>query len=250
MNAGTRTPPGTCLLGDGDEPLGAASQKRRGAPKPAGYEEQSDNESTGGDIRRRRSDTAWAMKRHDATHGMKLGSAAPNGVPAVADTTSQVEPLRSGRTSAAGFGSEYHLKQLATPRAERQSGRCSRTKRRRDPKAAPIGAARFAALHSGSSRVGPGGFGPPRPGAAGALMSLSHPVTLDARNAHGQRVENPAAPGKLRRRAQKSFPIIMIQIGRKIPWTKACTLSFTVGWWKESERVLGQLETDLPLSRR
>jgi hypothetical protein len=32
----------------------------------------------------------------------------------------------------------------------------------------------------------------------------------------------------------------MIQNNRKICWTRACALSFTVGWWKESVAVIGQ----------
>jgi hypothetical protein len=33
----------------------------------------------------------------------------------------------------------------------------------------------------------------------------------------------------------------MIRINRKKSWTTACALSFTVGWWKESVSMLGQL---------
>jgi hypothetical protein len=62
-----------------------------------------------------------------------------------------------------------------------------------------------------------------------------------------------AEPSRAQRSAaqptQKSIRIEMIQNGRKIPWTKACTLSFTVGWWKESVRVIGQRASDMPLSR-
>ena len=36
--------------------------------------------------------------------------------------------------------------------------------------------------------------------------------------------------------AQKSPRIEMVQSDRKIPWTTAAGLSFTVGWWKESLR--------------
>ena len=42
-------------------------------------------------------------------------------------------------------------------------------------------------------------------------------------------------------RPQILISVEMIQIKRKIPWTRACTLSFTVGWWKESVRVIGQV---------
>lgn len=45
--------------------------------------------------------------------------------------------------------------------------------------------------------------------------------------------------------AQKSIRIEMIQTDRKIPWTRAAALSFTVGWWKESVAVIGQVGTGL-----
>jgi hypothetical protein len=40
-------------------------------------------------------------------------------------------------------------------------------------------------------------------------------------------------------------PVKMIQESRKIRWTKACTLSFTVGWWKESDRVFEHVTMDM-----
>ena len=45
--------------------------------------------------------------------------------------------------------------------------------------------------------------------------------------------------------AQKSIRIEMIQTRRKNPWTPAAALSFTVGWWKESVAVIGQVGTGL-----
>jgi hypothetical protein len=49
--------------------------------------------------------------------------------------------------------------------------------------------------------------------------------------------------------AQKSIRIKMVQTDRKIPWTTAAALSFTVGWWKESVAVIGQVGTGLSGSR-
>jgi hypothetical protein len=46
-------------------------------------------------------------------------------------------------------------------------------------------------------------------------------------------------------RPQILISVEMIQTKRKIPWTRACTLSFTVGWWKESALVIGQVSLDV-----
>jgi hypothetical protein len=48
-----------------------------------------------------------------------------------------------------------------------------------------------------------------------------------------------------RGRPQILISVEMIQTKRKIPWTRACTLSFTVGWWKESVAVIGQVSSDV-----
>ena len=47
-----------------------------------------------------------------------------------------------------------------------------------------------------------------------------------------------------------SIRVRMIQNWRKIPWTRACTLSFTVGWWKECVAVIGQVGMDMSLPDR
>jgi len=70
----------------------------------------------------------------------------------------------------------------------------------------------------------------------------------DGRNGNG-RDANASGDARDAFAAQKSPRIEMIQSDRKIPWTKAAGLSFTVGWWKESFAVIGQVGTGLSGSR-
>jgi hypothetical protein len=88
----------------------------------------------------------------------------------------------------------------------------------------------------------------PRANAEGAIeeRAIEERAIEESRERKGQAGQEEAP--RLLQEALRSGPrrpwdvirVKMIQTDRKIPWTRACALSFTVGWWKESVRVTGK----------
>jgi hypothetical protein len=83
----------------------------------------------------------------------------------------------------------------------------------------------------------------PRANAEGAIEERAIEESRERKGQAGQEEAPRLLQEALRSGPRRPWDVIrvkMIQTDRKIPWTRACALSFTVGWWKESVRVTGK----------